>query len=211
MRLCNSLANSGGSYELGESSTEVSEYSQPDSIHSAAEQFLTTLRFPFQSHDSFGDPHPSPSIAISSTLSFRPLLLPQNVSGNRSRHICVRCRSLFLPLRCRSLLLPQDFNTRTHGDSSTGKPRLRPASTPPEDFRPFQWTVALKHPCYQPPTVSYGSTSYRLKRAHLEPSSKPAFFVGTQLSRSIVQPSKDIVQLSSQPLQPLIEPGCYFS
>nr|CDS25825.1 hypothetical protein HmN_000125800 [Hymenolepis microstoma] len=60
----------------------------------------------------------------------------------------------------------------------------------------------------QPPTVSYGNTLDRLKRAYLKPSSKSAPFVGTQLSRSIVQPPKDTVPPSSQPLQPFSSNSC---
>nr|CDS34374.1 hypothetical transcript [Hymenolepis microstoma] len=97
--------------------------------------------------------------------------------------------------------------TPTLGFMATLQPASRDLSSRKHTARRFSTihmdcrtqTAILKSP-----TVSYGNTLNRLKRAYLEPSSKPAPFVGTQLSRSIPQPSKDTVPSSSQLLQPTI-------
>nr|CUU98520.1 hypothetical transcript [Hymenolepis microstoma] len=91
---------------------------------------------------------------------------------------------------------------------------FRSASTPPQDFRPFPWAVAFKH-------LSYNQVNHR----PFQPSSKPASVVGTQFYFSMIQPSKETVQPSSQTLQtftydnwkrffpisvpPLLEPGSH--
>nr|CUU99233.1 hypothetical transcript [Hymenolepis microstoma] len=97
--------------------------------------------------------------------------------------------------------------TPTHGPMATLQPASRDFSSRKNTAGRF---LTIPMDCHtrasmlQPPTVSYGNTLDRLKRAYLDPSSKSALFVGTQLSRSIVQPPKDTVQPFSQPLRPTI-------
>nr|CDS28147.1 expressed protein [Hymenolepis microstoma] len=55
----------------------------------------------------------------------------------------------------------------------------------------------------QPPTVSYGNTLDRLKRAYLKPSSKPAPFSSEHSSLALLPNRlKTLTPSSSQPLQP---------
>nr|CDS34687.1 expressed protein [Hymenolepis microstoma] len=67
---------------------------------------------------------------------------------------------------------------------------FRPASTPPEDIRPFPWTAAFKHTCCNRLPFRLETHSTGKKPAYLEPPAKLAPIVGTQLSRSTIQPSK---------------------
>nr|CDS34352.1 hypothetical protein HmN_000587500 [Hymenolepis microstoma] len=182
----------------------------------AEEQSHTALRFSFRSHCSFGDPHLSRSITISSTLCIRPLLLLQIVSGNGSQRVCVGCRFLFLPpifkpTMSLSLPAPTVSFSSTHTGLQRSDSWLQPVC---RDFSSRKHTAGrfstIPMDCrtqaamLQSSTLSYGKTLGRLKRAYLKPSSKPAPFVETQLSRSIAQPSKDTIPPSSQPLHPTI-------
>nr|CDS27891.1 hypothetical protein HmN_000773900 [Hymenolepis microstoma] len=192
------------------------EADNPDSIHSAAEQPLTALRFPFRLHDSFGDPHPSRSITISSTLSFRPLLLLQDVSGNRCRRVCACVTPFSYPYDVIPYFQPYDIapsftptvslsftHTGLHHSDLWRRFNWQaetscPASTPPEDIRPFPWAVTFTHTCYNRLPFRL-ETGKNLHIWSLLPNLHPSLE-----HNCLVLPSnclKDTVPPSSQPLQ----------
>nr|CDS26536.1 gag pol polyprotein [Hymenolepis microstoma] len=78
----------------------------------------------------------------------------------------------------------------------------RPASTPPEDIRPFPWTPAFKHTCYN--RLSFRletlSTGKNLHIWSLLPKLHPSLEHNCLVLRS--NRLKDTVPPSSQPLQP---------